>query len=129
MAEAIVKPRIAFVSTRIAGSDGVSLEIESHVAKRTLIIGQAGGFVTGYTNEGIYPGMWSAQLACEIIGRTLKSSQPQDTLREFESLWRTTMAQHLRAPHEDAQSILPLVLSNQRMADKMLESLHLGLNF
>ena len=103
--------------------------MDGHVAKRTLLIGHAGGFAASYTNEGIYPGMWSAVLASQVLTGALQSSVPQDTLRRFESLWRTELARHLRAPFTDSQSILPLVFSNKQMAGKMVESFHLGVNF
>ncbi len=108
---------------------GAALAMDSHVAKRTLLIGHAGGFAASYTNEGIYPGMWSAALASQVLIEALHSSIPQDTLRRFESLWRTELAGHLRAPFTDSQSILPLVFSNKQMAGKMVEAFHLGVNF
>ncbi|MHC4093206.1 MAG: NAD(P)/FAD-dependent oxidoreductase, partial [Planctomycetota bacterium] len=45
---------------------GAALEMDSHVAKHMLIIGDAGGFVSAASQEGIYPAMWSAQLAVEV---------------------------------------------------------------
>ncbi len=108
---------------------GAALGMDSHVAKRTLLIGHVGGFAASYTNEGIYPGMWSAVLASQVMTEALRSPVPQDTLRQFESLWRTELAGHLRAPFTDSQSILPLVFSNKQMAGKMVESFHLGVNF
>ena len=108
---------------------GVALEMDSHVAKRTLLIGHAGGFAASYTNEGIYPGMWSAALASQVMTEALQSSVPQDSLRQFENLWRMELAGHLRAPFTDSQSILPLVFSNKKMAGRMVESFHLGVNF
>lgn len=108
---------------------GAALGMDSHVAKRTLLIGHAGGFAASYTNEGVYPGMWSAALASQVMTEALRSSVPQDTLRQFENLWRMELAGHLRAPFTDSQSILPLVFSNKQMAGKMVESFHLGVNF
>jgi len=108
---------------------GVALEVESHVTKHTLTIGRVGGFVSSYANESLYPGMWSAQLAVKVVCEALMSGHPQDKLREYERLWRTTMADHLRSPNTDAQSLLPLIFSNQQMADKMLQSLQFGVNF
>ena len=35
---------------------GAALEFESHVGKRTILIGDAGGFASASTGEGIYPG-------------------------------------------------------------------------
>lgn len=108
---------------------GCCLEMDNHVAKRTLIIGEAGGFVAAYSNEGLYPAMWSAQLACRVVVEALGSSNPQDKLRQFDHLWRTTMVEHLRSPNADQQSILPLIFSNQQMADKTMRALVCGTNF
>ena len=107
---------------------GASLLMDSHVTKRTLLIGRAGGFVASHTNEAIYPCMWSARLACEVVCEAIQSRNPQDKLRDFERLWRTELAAHLRSPNADPASILPLVLSNQQMANSMLESFYLGTN-
>ena len=34
---------------------GAALESESHVGKRCLLVGDAGGFVAAFSNEGLYP--------------------------------------------------------------------------
>ncbi len=122
-------PEYAEGASPVRSPAGLSLVMESHVAKRTLVIGQAGGFIASYTNEGIYPCMWSAKLASGVVVEALRSSNPQDKLRKFETLWRTELASHLSPPNADAQSILPLVFSSQQMADKMLKSFHLGTSF
>jgi flavin-dependent dehydrogenase len=108
---------------------GCCLELDNHVSKRTLVIGQAGGFVAAFSNERLYPAMWSAQLACKVLVEALRSRNPQDKLRQFDNLWRMNMAEHLRTPNAEPQSILPLIFSNQRMADKMLSAILLGTNF
>lgn len=122
-------PEHAEQATTTRSPAGLSLVVESHVAKRTLAIGRAGGFVAAYTHEHLYPSMWSAQLASSVVGEALGNETPQDELRTFENLWRTELAGHIRPPHTDTQSILPLVFSNQQMADRMLESFLLGSNF
>lgn len=108
---------------------GLALEMESHVAKRTLTIGRVGGFVASHTDESIDPCMWSAQLSMQVVRDALMSRQPQDKLREFESLWSIAMAEYLRPPNTDPQSLLSLIFSNQQIADKMLEAILLGANF
>jgi flavin-dependent dehydrogenase len=108
---------------------GAALETETHVGKRVVAIGEAGGFIAGYTSEFIYPAIWGAHLAAHVVQEALLSKQTQDQLRDFDSTWRMTMAEYLRPPNTDAQSLLPLVFSNRQMADKMLESLLLGINF
>jgi flavin-dependent dehydrogenase len=102
-----------------ASPASAALDMDTHVGKHTLLIGDAGGFVCAASNEGIYPAMWSAQIASDVIDAALDSDQSQDELMTFESKWRTTMADYLRSPNTDIQFLLPLIFSNQPMADRM----------
>jgi flavin-dependent dehydrogenase len=106
----------------------LALEIDSHVEKRSLRIGDAGGFVAAASREGIYPAMWSAQLAVDVLARAAGGRHPQDALRQFSAAWRTTMAQYLRSPNTDIHLLLPLVFSNQQMADRMAGAFWRGEN-
>lgn len=105
---------------------GLALEIESHVGKRALAIGDAGGFVAAATCEGIYPAMWSAQIAAEVADAALTGDCPQDELREFDARWRGAMAEYLRPPNADLQFLLPLVFSNKQMAERLARALLRG---
>jgi len=105
---------------------GTALEMDSHVAKHALLIGDAGGFVSAASQEGIYPAMWSAQLAVEVIAKALDSEHSQDVLMEFDPKWRMAMAEYLRPPNTDIQFLLPLIFSNQPMADRMGAAFFLG---
>ena len=105
-----------------------ALDMESHVGKHTLLIGDAGGFVSAASNEGIYPAMWSAQLAAQAVDAALQSPYSQDALMNFDSLWRMQMADHLRSPHTDIRFLLPLIFSNQPMADRMGAAFFFGEN-
>jgi len=106
----------------------VALDMDSHVAKNTLLIGDAGGFISAASNEGIYPAMWSAKLAAQAIDSALQSDLTQDELMTFDSLWRTQMADHLRSPHADIRFLLPLIFQNQPMADRMGAAFFFGEN-
>ena len=97
----------------------VALDMDTHVGKHTLVIGDAGGFISAASNEGIYPAMWSARIAAEVTDTALKSAHSQDELMAFDSSWRMQMADYLRAPNTDSQFLIPLVFSNQPMADRM----------
>ncbi|MBI4603443.1 MAG: NAD(P)/FAD-dependent oxidoreductase, partial [Planctomycetes bacterium] len=105
-----------------------ALDMDSHVAKHTLLIGDAGGFISAASNEGIYPAMWSAKLAVQAIDAALQSDVSQDDLMTFDSLWRTQMADHLRSPHTDIRFLLPLIFQNQPMADRMGAAFFFGDN-
>lgn len=105
-----------------------ALDMDTHVGKHTLLVGDAGGFVAAVSNEGLYPAIWSAQIAAEVADEALRSVHPQDTLKDFDARWRMQMADYLRSPNTDAQFLLPLVFSNQPMADRMGAAFFFGDN-
>ena len=106
----------------------VALAMDSHVGKHTLVIGDAGGFVSAASNEGIYPAMWSAKIAVDVVEQALGSQCSQDELISFDSVWRMQMADYLRSPHTDIQFLLPLIFTNQPMADRMGAAFFCGEN-
>jgi len=66
------------------------------VRGRVVLVGDAAGFVSGSTGEGIYPAMESARLAVELIGAGLRASKLSDELPRFQTLWRQRLGSHLR---------------------------------
>jgi|CXWL01.1.fsa_nt_gi flavin-dependent dehydrogenase len=107
---------------------GWALDLDTHVAKHTLLVGDAGGFIAAASNEGIYPAMWSARIAAEVIDKALGSPYSQDELMTFDTKWRMQIADHLRSPHTDIRFLLPLIFSNQVMADRMAAAFFFGEN-
>jgi flavin-dependent dehydrogenase len=107
---------------------GAALDIETHVGKHTLVIGDAGGFISAASNEGIYPAMWSAKIAAKVIETALQSTHSQDALITFDNAWRTQMADYLRSPHTDIQFLLPIIFTNQPMANRMGAAFFFGEN-
>lgn len=105
-----------------------ALEMESHVGKHALVIGEAGGFVSATSIEGLVPGMWSAKVAADVIEAALRGLRSQDELMTFDTRWRLEMADYLRLPNTDMQFLVPLVFSNQPMADRMAAAFFLGEN-
>jgi flavin-dependent dehydrogenase len=120
-------------ASAIASPASAALDMETHVAKHTLVIGDAGGFVSAASNEGLYPAMWSARIAAEVMDAALRAAKKraptQDELMTFNSKWRVEMADYLRAPHTDIQFLLPLIFSNQPMADRMAAAFFSGEKF
>ena len=106
----------------------VALDMESHVGKHTLLIGDAGGFVSAVSNEGLYPAIWSAKIAVGVIEQALAARHSQDELMAFDTQWRMAMADYLRPPNTDPQFLLPLVFSNQAMSDRMAGAFFTGEN-
>ena len=50
---------------------GAVHKMERLTKNRTILIGDAGGFVSGSTGEGIYPGMVSGAIAAEVVHEAL----------------------------------------------------------
>lgn len=105
-----------------------ALEFDSHVGKHALVIGEAGGFVAGMSNEGVYPAMWSAKIAAEVMDEALSAESSQDHLMQFDTRWRTVMADYLRSPQTELQFLLPLIFSKEPMAVRMANAFFLGDN-
>ncbi len=63
---------------------------------RVILIGDAGGFVSGSTGEGIYPAMVSAEVACNVIQQALSSGTVEAKLTEFNQAWRPALASYLK---------------------------------
>jgi geranylgeranyl reductase family protein len=63
---------------------------------RVMLIGDAGGFVSGSTGEGIYPAMVSAQVARDVIERALADSCVERGLAEFNQAWRAELGGYVK---------------------------------
>ncbi|HOA75087.1 MAG TPA: FAD-dependent monooxygenase [Phycisphaerae bacterium] len=105
-----------------------ALEIDSHVNKRCLVIGDAGGFIGEISGQGIFAGVWSARIAVDAVIAAASSVHPQDQLRDFSTTWRSDMADYLRPPNTDMHFLLPLIFSNRQMADRMAAAFWEGQN-
>lgn len=63
---------------------------------RAVLVGDAAGFVSGSTGEGIYPGMVSAELASEVIHRAFKRGSIENELERYNRLWRSELGNYVR---------------------------------
>lgn len=104
---------------------GAAVEFENHVGKRVVLIGDAGGFASAASGEGIYPAIVSAEVAAACILSALaadrgdtKGSTCQDELLVFRTRWRQRMAAHLQMPNVNVTFLLPLIYTNQEIADR-----------
>lgn len=108
---------------------GAALDLETHVGKRSLLIGDAGGFVASFSNEGIYPAMKSGVIAGEVAAGAVKARVPQDELATFGARWRAELADYLRMPNIDLSLLLPLVFNNAQMSRRIARAFLLGQSF
>ncbi len=82
------------------------------VEKRVLLVGDAGGFVNGFTAEGIYYAMVSGILAAEAVLR----GDPHS----YESRWRREMGPELR----DAVWVQQYLFGDSTRVDAMVRGAH-----
>ena len=107
---------------------GVALEMETHVAKRCLLAGTAGGFAESITGHTGYPTVRSSLLAAEITMAALDAKDPQGELMKFKTQWRRILADYLRPPNTSLHMLLPLLFANKRMASRFSSALLFGDN-
>lgn len=114
--------------TRVSPA-GAALDMDSHVGKRCLLIGDAGGFVAAFSNEGVYPAMKSGWIAAETAARALKAPLLQDELTSFHTAWQSELADYLRMPNTDLSLLMPLIFSNPQMSQRVARAFLLGQKF
>jgi len=73
----VIPPDLAWTETPTAmdpaGAAAILTAEQAFAEGRVLLVGDAGGFSSGSTGEGIYPGMMSAKLAADAIAASLKT--------------------------------------------------------
>ena len=74
---------------------GAVHKMERLTKNRTILIGDAGGFVSGSTGEGIYPGMVSGAIAADVVHEAL--SKGSSDISAFNDRWRIELGGYLRA--------------------------------
>ncbi len=107
---------------------GVALEMETHIAKRTLLIGTAGGFASAMTGATLDPSIHSAMAAADVADRALRSNRLQETLADFKDQWRDTLAGRIRPPETSLQMMLPMALTNKTMTARFAKAFLHGEN-
>jgi len=108
---------------------GVALDMDTHVGKRCLLIGDAGGFVGAFSNEGLYPAMRSGCIAVDTALQALRAAVVQDELATFGPAWRRELAEYLRMPNTDLSLLVPLVFQNPEMSRRIARAFLLGQPF
>jgi hypothetical protein len=111
---------------------GVALELETHVAKRCVLAGTAGGFVDPITGHVPMPSVRSALLAAEAADHAVSGSKRatgrsiQTALEHFRSVWRKDLGTYLRPPSTSLQMLLPLLFVNERVVPRFTGALLTG---
>ena len=101
---------------------GVALEMESHVAKRCLLAGVAGGFADSMTGQTAYPTIRSTLLAAQAVLTACKDGDPHEALARFKTTWRDALADYLRQP-TTVLMLLPLLFANRQIVPRFTRAL------
>ena len=107
---------------------GVALELETHVAKRCLLIGTAGGFAEAVTGQTLAASVRSALLGAAVAQQALQADDCQGTLMRFKTVWRQSLADFIRPPNTSLQMLLPLLFANNRIIGRFTAALLEGKN-
>jgi len=74
---------------------GAVHRMDALTKNRTILIGDAAGFVSGSTGEGIYPGMVSGAIAAEVVHDSLNKGSSD--VSSFNHRWRVELGGYLRS--------------------------------
>lgn len=105
---------------------GMALELEMHTAKRTMLVGTAGGFASATTGQTLDPSVRSALVAADVAENALHSRKVQETIWQYKNQWRETLADRIRPPGTSLQMLLPMVLTNKAILGKFARAFLYG---
>lgn len=74
---------------------GAVHKMDTLTKNRTILIGDAAGFVSGSTGEGIYPGMVSGAIAADVVHDAL--ARGSSDVSVFNTRWRLELGSYLRS--------------------------------
>ncbi len=121
----LLKPQSAVVSEGTA-INGAALDLDTHVGKRCLLIGSAGGYAAALSGEGFYPAIASGTIAADTAAGALRAPLLQDALAQFGPAWRVTLASYLAAPSTDLTLLMPMLFQNPQMARRTVRAVLAG---
>lgn len=105
---------------------GAALDLDTHVGKRTLLLGSAGGFATALGSEGLFPSIAAAAIAAETAAGALKAPLVQDALTGYGPAWRGALAGYMAPPSTDLSLLMPMLFQNAQMARRTARAILLG---
>ena len=92
----------------------------SLVKGRVVLVGDAAGFVSSLTGEGIYPAMVGARCAAEVIDSAFRWGTMTDKLAEFNTQWVKVLGDYLKPPSSEWRRRLSLKLLPLLFKSRML---------
>jgi len=105
---------------------GIALKAKKLTSRRCVLIGDAAGFVSAASGEGIYPAMVSAEVAAGCIRDALNSGDVAGTLATFDALWRPRLEKYLKMPSVNLAFMMGMVFSDKRVTKKFARAFLFG---
>ncbi len=105
---------------------GVAMELETHVTKRCLMAGTAGGFAEIVLGQTLLTSVRSALMAADTAMAALKHENVQEILGNFKTSWRDSLASWFRPLPTPLHMLMPMLPANKRLAAKLTAQLLRG---
>jgi len=115
----LIPPDAVFEGPEITLSPtGAAVSFHGAAAGRIVLVGDAGGFTSGSTGEGIYPGMVSAEVAAGLLLEALQAGNPEVLGEKYDTAWRAELESYLKPPGINTMLLLSLLFRDQRITNK-----------
>jgi flavin-dependent dehydrogenase len=123
-----VIPKSLFVKDYKGGALPI-IPLNKTYCDRVLLIGDAAGFASASTGEGIYYAMKSGKIAAEVIDEALKSSSvSEDFLSKYQRRWKKNFGKEIELFYKNRREqnllndkFLEIVNSDKQLTDLILE--------
>ena len=115
--EESIAHRVSYAIDPVGGVYGQ----RSLVKGRVVLVGDAAGFVSSLTGEGIYPAMVSAECAAQVIDSALQQGKITEKLADFNVQWSKVLGDYLKPPSSERRKriglkLLPLLFISRRLS-------------
>lgn len=127
----IIPPDLTWTETPPAmdpAGAAAMLTAEQTIAEgRVLLVGDAGGFSSGSTGEGIYPGMMSARCAAEAIAAAIKSGDEMQAAGMYKAEVEKSLLGYIRGVSGTAVLMITnMMYASPKLAEKVAKSYLFG---
>jgi geranylgeranyl reductase family protein len=106
---------------------GAGLDLKNTASKRVLLVGDAAGFASGSTGEGIFPAMRGAKIAADAARDALASNHLEDMPAAYEQAWRRELEGYIKPPETSELLLLPMIYSFKKIREKVARKFLFGM--
>jgi len=98
---------------------GAGVDARRAASGRVILLGDAAGFASGSTGEGIFPGMRSALVAAAVAGDAIRSENFDDAAANYDKAWRSELESYIKTPATSELMLLTMLYSFDKVRDKI----------